>query len=205
MVKKNTKYCRVHSIGIGNGASFDLIQGCANSGKGKYIMIDDHENPAEKIIELLETTLTPLISKVSLKCANENELESIVPNPKSIPYILKDDVVNFYITFKGPMTEKKEFTFEYEDSITKMPYKATIDVLPSTLNQPFVDRMAHLKVLRSLENAAKDGVHIEEQMHYVKVKDCHEEAVKYSVKHQILSEYTAFLCIGRELVDGQYQ
>lgn len=50
MVKKSTKYCRVHTIGIGNGASFDLIQGCAESGKGKYIMISDDENPAEKII-----------------------------------------------------------------------------------------------------------------------------------------------------------
>ena len=29
MVKKNTKHSRVHSIGIGNGASYDLIQGCA--------------------------------------------------------------------------------------------------------------------------------------------------------------------------------
>lgn len=50
MVKKSTKYCRVHCIGIGNGASFDLIQGCADSGKGKYIMISDDENPAAKII-----------------------------------------------------------------------------------------------------------------------------------------------------------
>jgi hypothetical protein len=46
MVKKNTKYSRVHSIGIGNGASFDLIQGCANNGKGKYVMIADDENPS---------------------------------------------------------------------------------------------------------------------------------------------------------------
>ena len=42
-------------------------------------------------------------------------------------------------------------------------------------------------------------------MHYVKVKDFKEEAVKYSVKHQVLSEFTAFLCVGKELVDGQYQ
>lgn len=41
MVKKSTKYCRVHSIGIGNGASYDLIQGCAEGGKGRYIMISD--------------------------------------------------------------------------------------------------------------------------------------------------------------------
>jgi len=46
MVKKNTKYCRVHSVGIGNGASFDLIQGCADAGKGKFVMISDTENPA---------------------------------------------------------------------------------------------------------------------------------------------------------------
>lgn len=205
MVKKSTKYCRVHSIGIGNGASYDLIQGCTEGGKGRFIMIADDENPAEKIIELLETTLTPLISKVELKCDQEKEIESIVPNPKSIPYILKDDVVNFFVTFPGPMAGKKQFTFEYEDSVTKLPYKASIDVNPDSPNQPFVDKMAHLKVLRSLENSAKEGVSVEDQMYFVKVRDFKEEAIKYSVKHQILSEYTAFLCVGRELVDGQYQ
>jgi hypothetical protein len=42
MVKKSTKYCRVHAIGIGNGASFDLIEGCSKNGKGKNVMIDDN-------------------------------------------------------------------------------------------------------------------------------------------------------------------
>ena len=41
-MRKNTKNSRVHSIGIGNGASFDLIQGTANSWKGKYVMISDN-------------------------------------------------------------------------------------------------------------------------------------------------------------------
>ena len=120
----------------------------------------------------MEATLTPLISKISLKYDNENEIESIVPNPKSIPYILKDDVANLYITFKGPLTDKKTFTLEYEDSVSKLPYKSSIEVLPTTeLNQPFVDRMAHLKVLHALENSARDKVEVEDQMYYVKVKD----------------------------------
>ena len=187
MVKKNTKNSRVHSIGIGNGASFDLIQGTANGGKGKYVMISDNENPAQKIIELLQATLTPLISKVDLKCDQFNQVESIVPNPKSIPYILKDEAANFFVTFKGPLTEKQVFTFEYNDSANKLPYKSTIEVEPTSLNQPFVDKMAHLKVLRALENSARDGVTVEEYMHYVKVKDFKDEAVKYSVKHQVLS------------------
>lgn len=50
MVKNNTKYCRVHCIGIGNGASLNLIQGCSKNGKGNYVMITDSENPSNKII-----------------------------------------------------------------------------------------------------------------------------------------------------------
>ena len=99
LIKQNIKYCRVHSIGIGNGASFELIEGSAKNGKGKSIMIGDNENPSDKIIELLEASLTPLVSEISLKY-DVDLVESIVPNPKSIPYILKDDPINFYVTFK---------------------------------------------------------------------------------------------------------
>ena len=110
-----------------------------------------------------------------------------MPNPKSIPYILKDEAANFFVTFKGPLTEKQVFTFEYNHSANKLPYKSTIEVEPTSLNQSFVDKMAHLKVLRALENSARDGVTVEEYMHFVKVKDFKDEAVKYSVKHQVLS------------------
>ena len=113
MVKKSTKYCRVHTIGIGNGASLDLIDGCAKNGKGKSIMISDNENPSAKIIELLQSTLTPLISNIDLQSDNEAEIQSTVPNPKSVPYVLKNDIINFYITFKGPLTSAKNFSFCY--------------------------------------------------------------------------------------------
>ena len=204
LVKEKTKYCRVHSIGIGNGASFELIQGSAENGKGKSIMISDDENPSEKIIELLESTLTALISDITLKYDN-NLVESIVPNPNSIPYILKDDVINFYVTFKGKIEKNTAFSFEYQDSLSKLPYKSEIDVNPESLNEPFVDKMAHLKVIKNLEAAAESGVNIEEHMLYVKVKDYKKEAIQESVKHQVLSEFTAFLCVEKKLVDGKYE
>jgi hypothetical protein len=37
----NIKYSRVHSIGVGNGASRALIIGCAEKGKGHHIFIED--------------------------------------------------------------------------------------------------------------------------------------------------------------------
>lgn len=53
MVRKNTKFNRIHTIGVGYGASLDLINGCAEAGKGKSVLIADEENPSDKIIELL--------------------------------------------------------------------------------------------------------------------------------------------------------
>lgn len=46
MVGSNNKYARVHSIGIGNGASEALIIGCAKKGKGYSVFITDHEDPS---------------------------------------------------------------------------------------------------------------------------------------------------------------
>lgn len=46
MIATNTKYARLHFIGIGNGASANLIVEGAVKGKGSHIFISDNENPA---------------------------------------------------------------------------------------------------------------------------------------------------------------
>lgn len=67
MAKKKSRNTRINSIGIGNGASLALIQGAAEAGKGRHVMITDVEDPSEKIISLLNSALTPLITKFTLK------------------------------------------------------------------------------------------------------------------------------------------
>ena len=39
---------------------------------------------------------------------------------------MKNDVVNFYVTFKKPLEEKTNFSFEYQDSVTNLPYKSEL-------------------------------------------------------------------------------
>ena len=111
-----------------------------------------------------------MISNINLKY-EKGIIESIVPNPDSVPYILKDDLINFYVTFKGQLQKPVPFHFEYLDSISKFPYKAEIIVNPSSFNQPFVDKMAHLKIIKNLEDAVKNPIKIEDEMLYAKVKD----------------------------------
>lgn len=50
LVSENSKLCRVHGIGIGEGASKALLKGCAEKGRGRAVFIADHENVAGKVV-----------------------------------------------------------------------------------------------------------------------------------------------------------
>ena len=89
MVGRNCKYSRVHTIGIGNGCSEKLIKECAQKGKGSHIFINEKDDSSEKIIQLLTDSLSPVISKIKLNFDN-SIVESVIPNPESMPYILKN-------------------------------------------------------------------------------------------------------------------
>lgn len=149
MVAANTKFTRVHSIGIGNGASEALIMGCAKSGKGYHIFISDEDNPSEKIIQLLTDSLSPVICGMKLGY-DSTVITSIIPNPKALPYVLKGEVVNFYITFNGQLAQPTNISFSYEDSANKVPFTSVIQVDPAAMNESFVDRMGHFRCIRLL-------------------------------------------------------
>jgi predicted transcriptional regulator len=102
MVSMQNKYSRVHTIGVGNGISVELIKGCAEKGKGYYVFVGGGKDSSEEIIQLLSDSMSPVISQMRLSY-DKNLVESIIPNPESLPYVLKNDVVNFYVTFKGQL------------------------------------------------------------------------------------------------------
>ena len=81
-----------------------------------------------------------------------------------------------------------------------MPYKSEIIIDPSEEGESFVDKMAHFKRIRLLEDSHKNNGNIEDLMYFVKKVDKKAEIISESVKHQILSEFTAFICVEKELL-----
>ena len=77
---QHTQFSRVHTIGIGDGCSSDLIIGCAEYGKGSKVFISDNEDPSSKIIELLDKSLSPVLTNMRLTY-DSTLIESISPNP----------------------------------------------------------------------------------------------------------------------------
>ena len=61
-----------------------------------------------------------------------------MPNPEKVPFIMKNDVANFYLKFKKPFSETQRITFSYRDSITNEPYQSDIEINPHDENIEFV-------------------------------------------------------------------
>ena len=81
---------------------------------------------------------------------DKNVVESVIPNPESMPYVLKNEIVNFYVTFKGHLEKPAIFNFSYEDTVNKQPFKTEIVVDPHVESDSFIDRMGHFKRIRLL-------------------------------------------------------
>lgn len=78
-------------------------------------------------------------------------VESIIPNPESLPYILKNEIVNFYITFKGQLGSEAKIGLSYEDSLNRTPFQSEIVIDPMSEGTSFIDRMGHFRKIRLLE------------------------------------------------------
>jgi hypothetical protein len=89
-----------------------LILGCAKKGRGYYVFIGDGENPCEKIIELLRKSITPVITDLQL-LFDKSEIISIQPNPENMPFVYKNEVINFYVIFKEKISKPNRFSITY--------------------------------------------------------------------------------------------
>lgn len=157
------------------------------------------------MIQLLNDSLTPVISGVELQF-DHAVVESVVPNPARLPYILKGEVANFFLTFRGQLAQPTSIALAYTDSRNRLPFKAAVTVHPEAPSQPFVDTLANFRRIRALEEAEADPMgEAEDYLYFAKATNKKQQIIDLSLRHQVVSKYTAFLCVEKQLIDGKYQ
>ena len=71
-----------------------------------------------------------------------------------------------------------------------------------SLCEPFVEKMVHFKEIRCLEDALKHG-ELDQKMLMPEAKNIRQDIIELSLKYQLLSDLTSFLCQEKQLVDGR--
>ena len=68
-----------YSLGIGNGCSETLVRGISQKGKGECILVKNEKDISDKVINLLETSMSICFDSLNIKLekTNENMLSSI--------------------------------------------------------------------------------------------------------------------------------
>ena len=172
MVKKTTKKvdnnCKFYSLGIGNGCSESLVRGIAKEGDGDCELVKNEEEISDKIIYLLESSMSYCFENFNFKLKKENDkiMKKIEFSNKlnstielfalfDDPELLKDNSIICSFTFNN-----KNYNFEKKIE----------------LNKAITSEIIHKLFLKSNSNTDTN----------------------LAIKYQILNPGTAFYCLFQE-------
>lgn len=121
-----------------------------------------------------------------------------------MPCILKDEPVNIFAFFEHGIEEPTKFTVRYEDSASRRVYRSELVLTGKEHNHPFLEKLAqHKKIELVCEAIRNNQAEVVDDAMLGEVGDLTAYAVEQSVRHQVLCEHTAFICIGKSLRAGE--
>ncbi|KAL4477543.1 hypothetical protein ABPG74_002693 [Tetrahymena malaccensis] len=198
LIKKNSKYSRVHSIGFGSGVDQYLIKESAIAGKGISKIVNENCDLSEVIINMLSLCITPTFDEFKLTY-DENIFDSTYPTSTNFPCVFKDEIINIHFFFK-PLIElqnlteqQKKISIEYYDSHKKQKVQKEIklEVQDSFTCNPSLQESV-FKIGKQLylnENIQDDSQN--------------NQLIQQAIDFQLLTSKTALICLIQTLNDEQ--
>ncbi|XP_036356119.1 LOW QUALITY PROTEIN: von Willebrand factor A domain-containing protein 5A [Octopus sinensis] len=109
LVKSQVNNTRYFTIGIGSGASTELVKGIARAGKGQAEFVMTNDNLKAKVMRLLKLSMQPFVSSVCLSAKHgENNKElSFISVPERLPCIFSEEKLILYLVLHEAETSCK--------------------------------------------------------------------------------------------------
>eukprot|EP01022_Parablepharisma_sp_SALTPOND_P004413 TRINITY_DN120238_c0_g1_i1.p1 TRINITY_DN120238_c0_g1~~TRINITY_DN120238_c0_g1_i1.p1 ORF type:complete len:840 (+),score=109.49 TRINITY_DN120238_c0_g1_i1:77-2596(+) len=120
-IKKNRGNSRLHTVGIGSGASSYLIKEAALAGKGVYDFVTGGEEITPKITNLLAASLMPVLIGTSVKWGSTTETANELPR-----IINNTPVISLAILGKINTDQVVTIIGEESVSLTQVKYEIPI-------------------------------------------------------------------------------
>ncbi|KAL4496549.1 hypothetical protein ABPG72_015910 [Tetrahymena utriculariae] len=198
LIKKNSKFNRVHSIGFGSGADQYLIKESAIAGKGISKLVDQKCDLSEAIINMLSLCITPTFDDFKISY-DESVFDSTFPSCTNFPCVFKDEIISIHFFFK-PLLElqnlteqQKKIQIEYYDSFNKQMVQKEIKL---EMQDSF---SCNKQIQESIFKLGKQLYLNENMLDEYSNSQLTQQAIDY----QILTKKTALICVIETLNDEQ--
>lgn len=183
-VKSQTKESRFFTVGIGSGASTELVKGIARAGHGKAEFVMENDNLNKKVMSLLKLSMQPVVSNVSLVAKSGQEKFSFTPVPKHIPSIFSEERFILYLILDKIEKDLKSVTLTLSGKVGEARFSQdfTVDFDGKNIVDMYVHRLCGRKMVQKLE---EDDLGENEG----KSK---ERIIRLATAANLVSKYTAF-------------
>jgi uncharacterized protein YegL len=195
LVRKNSKDIRVYTVGIGNGCSEYLIQQVAKAGNGRSEMIKDEEGIVEKVIYLLQHSISDSYTDFQVQNLDNNNLANVLHRNPETGGVTQDDYLRFYIDL-GPNFAKngpsKLLLTCLDPQKNKMEYPIIFDPKNLIINSAF-HRLAYHGLIQEKILDSSDPWNAKSKSEVSK-----ENLIEMAMKYGIMTQLTSFLVVVKE-------
>jgi hypothetical protein len=187
-VREMNYSARVHSYGIGSGASKYLVKELAKAGLGSSALIpDDDPKMKGKVIQALKLASKPAFTDIKVDWKdNKGAIDFQVPRPPVTGNIYEEEAFNLYAILKKSDLAKGELELSLYNTFNENRDVITLQVDPDQIVDNGEDDFA-------FKLAAKENmIHLKRSEDEEDVKSRAKALVDLSLKYSVLSEKTAF-------------
>ena len=195
---------RVFALGIGNGCSNALVQGCADRGKGKAAFVTNASEIPGAVVSLIEASVNSVCDDFSLEFSDaaKSSILMIAPEPSAQKFILKNEIVSFFVFFSNQVLEQGSSVdvtlrcFDsFTDDYTTNPMKIDLKNYETTLD------IFKLGIAKAADTLAKQEGSLPKEVpdvYWAGKNSIKEDLLAMSITNQVLTKETAFICVAKE-------